>query len=169
LPTAGLIVAAVMLAYFLGRARFSRSRFGMVDAAMIVVAMAVGTAAGMPILDAFRGSAREATLLENLQVFRRQVELYKVQHGGNPPLLYKGGFPQMTQPTNAMGVPGAGGKSFPFGPYLPGGAPANPINGSRAVASVEEFPPKETAANAGWLYHQPSGRIAPNAEGYLEQ
>ena len=42
--------------------------------------------AGSPLLEMASGRSKESTLLQNLRTFRSQIELYKVQHGDQPPM-----------------------------------------------------------------------------------
>jgi len=153
----GMIAGGV---YLLSCFRHRHGAFTMMDTLILVSLMGVVTAASSPLLESADESAKAAVLQKNLRVLRQQIELYKLDHGDQMPLLFKGEFPQLTSATNAEGVPGPRGDQFPYGPYLPGGLPTNPYTGSSVVEPTETFPPIETKGTAGWLYHQPSGRVA---------
>lgn len=168
-PAGGVLLAVGVLGFFISRARYWRQHFTLFDGLMIVIAMAIGTAAGIPLVEGATQRASAAAMLENLHVLRSQIELYRAEHGGDPPLLYQGTFPQLTQATNAKGVPGLPGKKYPYGPYLPNGIPRNPIKGSSIVTSVEEVPPPAATGNGGWFYQQRSGRIGADAAAYLDR
>ena len=139
-----------------------------VFAALVVVAiMAIGTAVAMPLLNAAHERASSSALQHNLRTLRAQIELYKVEHAGKVPLLYNGTLPQLAHATNAQGVPGPRGDEHPHGPYLPAGIPVNPCTGVSIVTLTETFPPTSTSGVGGWLYHQQTGRIAPDLEEHL--
>ena len=121
-----------------------------------------GLDARRPMLDAAGDGAKSSAVQHNLRTLRQQIEMYKVEHGGKPPVLFKGDFPQLVYSTNSEGIPGPRGPMHPFGPYLPGGVPVNPHSGSSVVALTESFPPTAHTGTVGWLYHQESGRIAPD-------
>ncbi len=154
-------------AYLLSHARYRFAQFTVLDALLIVAIMAIGTAVAMPILSRASDQAHSTALLQNLKTLRGQIELYKAEHGGQPPLLYDGAFPQLTGATNAKGVPGAPGKEYPLGPYLPSGIPQNPFTGVSVVTPTDTFPPTAASGTGGWLYHQETGRIVPDLEGHL--
>jgi len=131
--------------------------------------MAVVTAVAMPLLSAADNQAKSTTLAENLRILRAKIELYKLEHGNQVPLVFQGTLPQLTEATNAEGVPGPAGKEYPFGPYLPDGIPLNPYSGSARIELTETFPPVKQTAAGGWLYHQPTGRIAANHASSLDK
>ena len=75
---------------------------------------------------------------------------------------------QMTMSTDAAGrsLPQRSA-SHPYGPYLEGGLPVNPINGLstlRVLADTERWP-AQPDGSTGWIYQQSSGRIAANCAG----
>lgn len=164
-----LVAAVGALIYCIVRARNWRDEFGLIDAAILFLAMATGTAAAMPLINVAQKQARQTALMSDLHTLRTQIALYQAQHNGNVPLLYEGSFPQLIQPTNSAGVPGTRGTAFPYGPYLSQGIPANSFTGTTTVAPVKEFPPKAPTGAGGWVYHQDTGRIAPDLEGYLDR
>jgi len=168
-PSLALLGAVVALVYCVVRARNWRDEFGLIDAAILFLAISTGTAAAMPMINVVQGRANSAVLASDLCVLRTQIALYRAQHNGSAPLLYRGTFPQLTQPTNLAGLPGTGGSQFPYGPYLRQGIPANSFTGVATVTAVAEFPPKAPTGVGGWAYHQETGRIAPDLEGYLDR
>jgi len=113
--------------------------------------------------------AQQSTLSENLRVLREQIELYKLQHGGYPPTLYEGGFPQLIRATDSRGRVGPPGSNYPLGPYLRTGVPLNPVTGRSIVTPTDVFPPEAASGNGGWLYHQPTGQIAIDLEEHLDR
>lgn len=160
---------ALAMVYLLIHSRRGQSDFAWTDAMILIAIMAIGTVGGARVLDSLGQGAQQAALAENLRLLRTRIELYRMEHGGQPPVLFKGGFPQLTHPTNAQGVPGPAGKDYPLGPYFLTDLPSNPLTGSREVNPCEEFPPNRATGRGGWLYHQATGRIAPDVEGYLQE
>lgn len=166
LPAAALLGAIAAGGYILAHARHRQLRFTLLDAMIVVVIMAIVTAIAMPLVTAAGEQARESALLQNLRTLRAQIELYKLEHGGEVPLLYEGTFPQLTEATNAAGLPGPPGRDHPCGPYF-GGIPANPYTGVSVVTLTETFPPTESTPVGGWLYHQETGQIAADLAEHL--
>ncbi len=169
LPPSLLLGAIAAGAYLVAHARHRGLRLSLIDVLLVMTVMAVGTAVAMPLVSAADDRAKHSALLHNLRAFRGQIELYKVEHGGEPPLLYEGTFPQLTNSTDSLGIPGKPGKDYPYGPYLPGGVPANPYTGISKVIAVDAFPPTAATGIGGWLYHQETGQIAADLEEYLDQ
>lgn len=167
LPASIMLGAIAASAYLVSYARHRGLKFTLFDVLLVAAIMAIGTAVTMPLLNAAEERASSAALLQNLRTLRGQIELYKVEHGGKVPLLHKGTFPQLTHATNARGVPGPPGKEYAYGPYFPAGLPANPYTGVSVVTSSEKFPPAASSGVGGWLYHQETGRIAPDLDEYL--
>ena len=149
--------------------RRGRAALTLVDAVLLAVVVAIGVGVGVPVIERTSADARRAVLRENLHTLRSQIELYKLEHGGRPPLAYENTFPQLTRATNAEGVPGERGSKFPYGPYLQTGVPVNPITGCSIITLTETFPPTAPSGNGGWLYHQATGRIAADLEEYLTE
>jgi type II secretory pathway pseudopilin PulG len=159
LPVSILIGMMAALAYLISYARHQRGPFTAIDASIVVMIMVIVTAVVMPVVNTASENARLTALRQNLHTLRSRIEQYKAEHGGQPPLLFQGGFPQLTQATNEAGVPGPRGKDYPLGPYLPDGVPVNPCTGSNVVQPTDTFPPI-ASAGGGWLYHQATGQIA---------
>ena len=164
LPASIILGAVAAAAYLMSYVRHRQLQFTLLDVLVLIAIMAIGTAVAMPLLDAASDQAKSSALLQNLQTLRGQIDLYKMEHGGNPPLLYKGTFPQLTHATNVEGVPGPPGKKHPYGPYLPRGVPPNPHTGISMVTPTDTFPPAAHSGVGGWLYHQETGRIAPDLD-----
>jgi type II secretory pathway pseudopilin PulG len=167
LPAAIILGALTAAAYLIGYVRHRGLQFSLLDALLVVAIMVVGTAVAMPLLNAAHDRANSSALRQNLRAVREQIALYKIEHGGRPPLLFEGTFPQLEHATNSEGIPGPPGKAYPHGPYLPGGMPVNPYTGVSEVTATDTFPPAAPTGVGGWLYHQQTGRLAPDLEGHL--
>lgn len=160
--------AVATIGYMVTLARRGK-QFSLLDAVILVVLIAIVSAAAVPVFETLSHRAKISAMSQSLHTLRSQIELYKLEHNGKTPLLYEGKFPQLTTTTNALGVPGPAGPKFPFGPYLRAGVPINPLTGGYKVTAIDEFPPAQPSGNGGWLYHQETGQIAPDVEGYLEE
>jgi type II secretory pathway pseudopilin PulG len=173
----GFAFAAAAL-YWLLRFAGRRAHFSAMDAVIMAALMTVA-AAVMPWRQAEAERITHKNLLQNLYALRSQIELYKQDHGGNPPILYQGTLPQLLQVTDAAGYTGrkeAAGTAphsndspqF-FGPYFNGILPPNPISGNSQITATEEFPPVKASGNRGWLYDQSTGQIAIDLPDMLNQ
>lgn len=151
------------------RNRSGKSEFTLVNAIILAIVVAVVGGVGMPLLEMASRRAKRSTLMQNLHTLRSQIELYKLEHGGRPPVVYQNTLPQLTRATNAEGVPGEPSSEFAYGPYLHGGVPVNPITGCSIVALTDTFPPIAPSGNGGWIYHQETGQIAIDLEEFLQE
>ncbi len=167
MPATVALAALAVIGYMVSKIRRGKADFTLMDALILAVIIAVLGGTGIPVIEALCHRANSATLKQNLQTVRQQIELYKVEHGGQVPVLYEGTFPQLLRPTNAQGIPGKTGKAYPFGPYLQGGMPVNPMTGCSLVTTIDQFPPKAASGTGGWLYCQATGEIAPDLPDHL--
>ena len=151
-----------------------RSAFTLVE--MLIVVAILGILAGMviPQFTYSTDDARDAVLRQNLNGFRKQIELFKSHHNGNPPGFGGGSaVVHLTFYSNAAGafsvVPDP---SYPYGPYFVGWPPVNPFSGGNFISPSSD-PHGETPDNnlkagsesVGWFYDSATGVIAANAEG----
>ena len=148
------------LIYVAVRFRRGRRRFSIVDAIVMVLLMATVSAAAMPLVVAAVHRTKDTEVLANLDSLRTQISQYKLEHNGEPPILYQGTLPQLLQATNADGMPGLPGKDRPYGPYFHKGLPANPVTRRTTVTLTKVFPPTVASGNGGWLFHADTGQIA---------
>jgi len=172
IPQVAIVVAlAAGLAclYLVATARSRHAPLTRSDILIFVVITAIVTAGGVPLVEGISRRAKAAALLQDLGVLRAQIELYKVQHGGQPPVLYQGTLPQLCHCTDDEGNTGPKGRRHRYGPYLPTGIPPNPFTGTSLVVATDAFPPKKSAGGGGWLYHQPTGGIVPDQAEFLEE
>jgi len=169
LPAAVALAALALIGYMASYARSGKADFTVIDAVIVAVLAAIVGATTIPLLEMANRRAKTTALLQNLHTLRSQIELYKLGHGGEPPVLYQGSFPQLIRATNAEGIPGEPGTEYPFGPYLRSGLPLNPITGRSIVTATGVFPPTAPSKNGGWLYHQATGQIAADLAEYLDQ
>ena len=143
-----------------------RSAFTLIEVLIVVVIMAVLAATIIPQFSSSTNDAKDSALKFNLHTIRSQLEMYKVHHKGNAPLLATF-VNQMTKPTNIDG--GTTGSNLIYGPYFQGQLPANPFNSSDAlvaVATAGTEPTTVAAGGAGWQYDESNGGFFPNNSEY---
>ena len=132
--------------------RSNRSGFTLVELLIVVVILAILAAAIIPTFTDSTADAKASTALTNLNVLRGQIQLYRMQHGGNSPSAT---LNELTIQTDASGAAGTD-----YGPYLLK-IPANPYTNSAVVRAAAANPPAAASGedDAGWLYHAASGNI----------
>jgi len=162
LPAIAALVGIGILGYMVSRSRQTGRRFGLLNVAILAVLIAIVGAAAIPLFEGASANAKSSALAQNLSLLRKQIELYKIDHLGRPPVVYEGSLPQLLRSTDKEGVPGPAGERFPYGPYFRGGVPVNPVTSRSVVTAIERFPPESTTGRGGWLYHQETGQIAPD-------
>jgi general secretion pathway protein G len=169
LPATVALAAMAVLGYLVTHARHGRTEFTLMDALILAVVVAIAAAAGIPLLEAASRRAQTSVLRENLRTLRSQIELYKLEHHGQPPVLSEGTLPQLIRATNAAGATGEPGGKHPLGPYLRGGVPVNSVTGRSIVTPTDVFPPAAPSGNGGWIYHQATGQIAADLKEFLAE
>jgi type II secretory pathway pseudopilin PulG len=169
LPATVGLAALATVGYLASRAKRRGKDFTSLDALILTVVVAVMVGTGIPLLEAANRRAQASALLENLHTLRAKIALYVQEHAGLPPLARQNTLPQLLQPTNAAGIIGPRGSKYPFGPYLFGGVPVNPLTGRSVVTPTDTFPPSAPSGGGGWIYHQATGQIAADVGGCLDQ
>lgn len=145
-----------------------RHAFTLVEVLIVVVILAILAGTVIPQFTSSSEDAKDSAALYNLHTLRAQIELYKVQHNGEPPALEAGGLmSQLTMATDVDGNTGQPSASFPFGPYLTGGIPPNPLTGVSTITTLAAIPPAAESGTDGWLYHEPTGQIYIDQTDYL--
>ncbi|MGQ9913905.1 MAG: type II secretion system protein [Thermogutta sp.] len=147
-----------------------RKAFTLIEVLIVVVIMAILAAVIIPQFSSATSDAKRSALEFNTHTLRSQIELYKVHHGSYP-TISNNDLPQLWQATNAAGDVGTPGPSYPYGPYLTSGIPANPYNNSNRVVPVTtpgQTPTGAVAGGAGWQYDQTTGNIYPNNPEYFQ-
>ena len=103
--------------------------------------------------------------VSTLQTLRGNTELFKIQHGDNPPAA-KAFVEVMTHKTNVANVEHADANGT-YGPYLQNGIPANALNGQSGVGPAP-------SPRVGWVYRVNGNEYTLSAvnaagDGVLEQ
>jgi len=143
--------------------------FSLVELLIVVTMLAIIAAIAVPqFLDASE-DARESALATDLQMLRRQAQVYKMQHGGRGPHLDENDqldkdnlSARLTGRTTPEGKLDANGT---YGPYMKQW-PINPFctgaTAGQVVFGTDTSPPRD--GSAGWYYNTKTCVISPNSE-----
>ena len=142
------------------------SGFTLIEIMIVVVILAVLAATIIPQFSTSVSDSKVSAMQTNLQSLRTQIQLYALQHNGAYPALTGTTIPQLLTNSDVTGATGTGA-SFPYGPYMQGQIPVNPIDGNSTVVATAVFPPTAATSAGGWLYDAATGQIAPNDTAYL--
>lgn len=155
--------------------------FTLLEVLIVVAVLGILAAMVIPQMHGQSIAAKESAAKDTLQIWRTQIELYKMQHGGLAP-GYKIGFTGLrsdasegelvnqfvgTSTEKGMAV----SSSVPTAPYLYGPylktIPKNPFNNLNTIAYVADAIPFASAANGstGWLYKRSTAEIRLNWPG----
>lgn len=165
--------------------------FTLVELLIVAIILAILAAIVVPQFASSTDDAAAAALRTNLSGIRSAIDLYTQQHGGSFPgaVLSTGGTctggtagsgaadtaaafsEQLKYYSNAAGqtcsiadVPAGGAVEFPFGPYIKGDIPANPVTGVGTITIVTTGDlamraPAAPADTKGWRYDTTSGKF----------
>jgi general secretion pathway protein G len=122
-----------------------------------------------PELAAATRTAREQALEEDLAMFRRQIEQYRLDHGNQLPAEGTNSeatfVSQLTRRTNEHGDVA---ERAHFGPYIIGELPVNPYSGkSRVLVVPGPFQREHVDGDGthGWAFSSTTGEIRANTAG----
>ena len=180
-----------MTTYFPSHSK--QAGFTLVELLIVAIILAILAAIVVPQFASTTDDARDSALRSNLSGIRSAIDLYTQQHGNTfpgavtaVPAACAGGTPgagaadsaealesQLRFYTNAAGqacsiadTPAGGVVEFPFGPYLKGELPANPITQDDTVAVVTTgnlamtgVGSSDAATAGGWRYDTTSGKF----------
>ena len=165
-----------------------QSGFTLVELLIVAIILAILAAIVVPQFASSTDDALDSALKSNLSGVRSAIDLYVQQHGGEFPgaVAATGGTctggtagtgaadtdlafeSQLKYYTNAAGqacsiadVPAGGVVEFPFGPYIKGDLPDNPVtnNGTIAIVTTGDLAMVAPAADGGWRYDTTSGKF----------
>jgi general secretion pathway protein G len=126
------------------------SGFTLVEILIVVIILGILAAIVIPQFTNASDSARTSSIQSQLQTIRSQIQLYKVQHLDNFPVITTS-WNQLTEASDQNAtIPPATGQT-PLGPYLQQ-APINPYNNSSTIAAA-------AGTGVGWVYTAATGSI----------
>ena len=127
-----------------------RSAFTLVEILIVVIILGILAAIVIPQFTNAATDARTANMQTQLKNVRSLIELYRLQHNSDAPLLVTGdGWELMTSRTTEDGTLDTAGM---YGPYMQG-APVNPLTNSSTVVAVGATPTDKP----GWYYDESTG------------
>jgi len=140
-------------------AETERRGFTLMEAFIVVIILCILSALVVPQFSRASQQARLSELLNDLQMVRSQIELYKIQHDDRLPGQTSVGAPvDVVQFDTSLTTRGADD----LGPYLKK-IPRNVFNGLDTVAIVNDSAAKPNCAlNTGWWLNSATGEFRAN-------
>jgi len=136
--------------------RTGRPGFTLVELMIVVVILGILAAVVIPQISEATTATQLSSLRENLAIIRKQISLYRLQHGDYPDI---GSFAaQMTQRTDRDGTPNSSGA---YGPYLVS-IPVNPFTMGGSGNDVSSDP---AGIDKAWYYEEATGLFLANDGG----
>ena len=129
-----------------------RNAVTLVELLIVVIILGILAAVVIPQFSDASTDAQFSSLQTNLRTIRGQIELYRLQHNGNYPVLASF-TAQMTAGTDAAGNAGTD-----FGPYLQR-IPNNPFSNTNDVTK------SGAGATKAWWYDDATGEFRANDGG----
>jgi general secretion pathway protein G len=143
-----------------------RHAFTLVEVMIVIVVIAIIAGLVIPQFADSTKNAKTSGAKFNLQMMRKQLELYRQHHNG---VLPGADLKEMLARTNASGAIGTT-DLYPYGPYL-AEVPNNPFTDAATIRAAAANPPTAAsgAVDAGWLYHAATGQIWIDYDELLEE
>jgi len=143
--------------------------FTLIEIMIVITILAILAAIVVPHIVDAQDDARQSAIETDIQMMRRQILVYKVQHGGNGPHLdADGNLDKANLSARLTGRTNPDGKIAPDGSCGPYMAiwPTNPfISSAEAAGAVlfgtETTPPRNSAT--GWYYNIDTCLISANS------
>ncbi len=143
--------------------------FTLIEIMIVIMLLAILAAMVVPRLIDAQDDARESAIETDIQMMRRQILVYKVQHGGNGPHLDAEGkldtanlSARLTERTNPDGKSTPNGSCGPYMATWPTNPFLSPAEAAGTVGfGTETTPPRDSAS--GWYYNTDTCVISPNS------
>lgn len=135
--------------------KYRNTGFTLVEILIVVIILGILAAIVIPQFTNASQSARENSLMSQLQTVRSQIELFKLQHGDQlPALAGTSGWSWLTQKSNWSAGTASLSSTGSYGPYLQQ-IPTNSLNGNTAVLDGDGTAAPTTGY--GWVYDYTGG------------
>ncbi len=134
--------------------RRTRSAFSLIELVIVVVIIGIIAAIAIPRMSRGAAGANDSTLVGNLAIMRKALDLYAAEHGGTFPAVGVLAT-QLTSKTNADGT--TTGTPI-YGPYIR----AIPALNVGAAKGQNGFVATAGGTTAGWVYDATAGTIIAN-------
>jgi len=168
--------------------RANQEGFTLVELLIVAIILAILAAIVVPQFASSTGDAAASALRSDLSGIRSAIDLYTQQHSGAFPgaVASSGGtctggtagsgaadsqaavVEQLKYYSNSTGqtcsisdTTDTAAVEYPFGPYIKGDLPANPVthNGTVAIETTGDLDMTAAAAGGGWRYDTTSGKF----------
>ena len=143
----------------------ARRGFTLVEVLIMVAVLAILAFTVLPQFTSASSDAKEAALVQNLQVLRRQIQLYRMHHEDKLPAQGATTEAKLTdvllKRTDVEGTVNA--TVGRYGPYIIALLPPNPFNNLRSVRVATTDSAADGAT--GWIYNSATGTIKANSVG----
>ena len=148
----------------------NRQGFTIIELMIVVAMIAVLAMIVLPNFSVASDEARESALAADLQAVTRQIELYRIEHGGHYPHIDENGNPDpdtdalVARLTSKTDETGALKDDGDCGPYLLEW-PSNPFCPEDIAKDImidgdADSPRDDTT---GWYYSTTTGQVSPNS------
>jgi general secretion pathway protein G len=138
----------------------NRSAFSLIELVIVVVIIGIIAAIAIPRMSRGASGANDSTLIGNLAVLRKAVDLYAAEHSGTFPTDETTIANQLTQYSDATGACVATkDNSHIFGPYITRQIPILTVGTNRGASA---FTATAGTASCGWVYNKTTGVITAN-------